>query len=79
MSSLLTTAHFQSDMKQVFEKVLETGIPLKIGYKGATFVISVSGFSDKLSNLRPHPECLAGDPEDIVHLDWTEEWKNDLP
>jgi len=45
MSSVLTTAHFQSDMKQVFEKVLETGIPLKIGYKGATFVRSGSGLA----------------------------------
>lgn len=24
-------------------------------------------------------DCLTGDPEDIVHLDWSREWPHDLP
>jgi hypothetical protein len=60
-------------MKQLFEKVLETGMPLKIEYKGETFVISLSRLPDKLANLEPHPECLTGNPEDIVLLNCTKE------
>ncbi len=29
----------------------------------------------KLARLRPHPEALRGDPESIVHLDWSSEWQ----
>lgn len=79
MSSVFTTAHFQSDMERLFEKVLEIGTPLKIEYKGEMFVISVAGVPDKLANLQPHPDCLTGDPEDIVRMDWSREWKHDLP
>lgn len=34
---------------------------------------------DKLARLDAHPECLNGDPEEIVHLDWSGEGHNDLP
>lgn len=33
---------------------------------------------NKLANLTPHPDCIVGDPEDLVHIDWSSEWKNDL-
>ncbi|OQY57617.1 MAG: hypothetical protein B6245_16120 [Desulfobacteraceae bacterium 4572_88] len=79
MPSALSENGFQSGMDLVFEKILETGMPLEIEYKGETFVISTVISPDKLANLRPHPDCLRGDPEDIVHMDWTKEWKHDLP
>jgi hypothetical protein len=25
--------------------------------------------------LRPHPEYLKADPESLVHMDWSEEWR----
>lgn len=33
---------------------------------------------DKLSRLVEH-DCVIGDPEEIVHWDWSEEWHHDLP
>jgi predicted DNA-binding antitoxin AbrB/MazE fold protein len=33
---------------------------------------------NKLAKLTPHPDCIIGDPEDLVHIDWISEWKNDL-
>jgi hypothetical protein len=32
----------------------------------------------KLSRLVPH-DCMAVDPEEIVHMDWSEEWTGGLP
>jgi len=44
------------------------------------FVIKpVSVPQDKLAKLQPHPDCIAGSPEDIVRIDWSKEWKCDLP
>ena len=28
----------------------------------------------KLQNLVTHPETIVGDPESIVHMDWSGEW-----
>lgn len=39
MSSVLTAAYFQSDMERLFEKILETGMPLEIEYGGKKFLI----------------------------------------
>ena len=29
----------------------------------------------KLTRLQARPKALVGDPEDLVHLDWSKEWK----
>ncbi|MCP4112200.1 MAG: type II toxin-antitoxin system Phd/YefM family antitoxin [Desulfobacteraceae bacterium] len=71
MSAALTTNNLRDDMDELFEGVLKTGIPLEIEYKGKKFMISIAGASEKLSKLRPHPDCITGNPEDIVHMDWT--------
>jgi hypothetical protein len=33
--------------------------------------------SDKLSRIVPHPGALVGDPDDIVHIDWSEYWSGE--
>ncbi len=32
---------------------------------------------NKLLNLIPHPDLIIGDPDSLVHMDWSEEWKQD--
>jgi len=32
----------------------------------------------KLARLVPH-DCIQGDPLELIHSDWFEEWKHDLP
>jgi hypothetical protein len=32
----------------------------------------------RLKNLARR-EVIVGDPEDLVHLDWSKEWRGDLP
>jgi hypothetical protein len=34
--------------------------------------------ASKLARLVKH-DCLVGDPESIVHIDWSGEWQHDLP
>jgi hypothetical protein len=29
--------------------------------------------------LTPHPGSIAGDADDLVHIDWSQEWTPDLP
>jgi len=78
MSTVISLDYFQTNYDRLFKDISETGIPAEIEYKGKKFVISIAE-TDKLSNLKPHPDCIEGDPEDIVQIDWSGEWKYDLP
>jgi hypothetical protein len=75
---MIPTQQFFSNIEQLLESMADSHEALEIEYKGRTFVLSVKPCSDKLSNLKPHPGCLTGTPEDIVHMDWSGEWKSDL-
>ena len=71
------------EIKQAFDHVLEnvvsTATPIQFEFKGKTLMISVVNGTDKFACLEPHPDCLVGDPEEIVHVDWSGEVHHDLP
>ncbi len=65
-----------ANLNELLEKVLRTGEPLEVDYKGEKLIIytekqETKQKSDKFSRLKSHPDCLTGNPEDIVHMDWT--------
>ncbi len=37
-------------------------------------MITLAEHKSKLDRLKRHEGCLIGDPEDIVHIDWSKEW-----
>lgn len=62
------------DIYRILDQVLETGVPVEIERRGKLLkIISVEAKS-KLANLKPRPYLLS-DPEDLVHLDWSGEWR----
>jgi len=78
MPRMIPTRQFFSNIEKCLENIADSHEPLEIEYKGQTFVISVKSRPDKLSHLKPHPGCVTGNPDDIVHIDWSGEWKSDL-
>lgn len=70
------------DVKQAFDRVLEqvltTTTPIQFEFKGKTLAITLVESEGKLARLEPHPDCLIGDPEAIVHLDWSGEKRKKL-
>jgi len=66
----------QKDIFQILDKVAETGVPLEIKRKGKRLIICSA--ENKLDRLEPHPEFIVGDPDDLVHSDWSTEWKPQL-
>jgi hypothetical protein len=78
MTMPLNASTLRENIYRLLDSVLETGQPLEIERKGKLLrVIPVPGPS-KIDNLVKH-DCLRGDPESIVHLDWSREWRHDLP
>lgn len=68
----------RENIYRLLDQVLETGQALEIERKGKLLRVVPVAEPAKIARLVQH-DCLHGDPEAIVHLDWSEEWRHDLP
>jgi hypothetical protein len=57
------------------DRVLETGVPLEVERRGRRLKIVSTESPGRLANLVPDPAYIAGDPDELVHLDWSGEWR----
>lgn len=71
----VTLTELRSDLYRLVDRVLETGEPLEIERNGRKLLITPTPLENKLANLIRRHNVVAGDPEDLVHLDWSDEWK----
>jgi antitoxin (DNA-binding transcriptional repressor) of toxin-antitoxin stability system len=65
----------RANLYRLLDRVLETGEPLEIERNGARLRIAPLDRAGRLDRLQAHPGFLVGDPEEIVHLDWSDEWR----
>lgn len=70
-----SVSRLRANLYRVIDQVLETGEPVEIERHGQRLRIVPAESGDRLAALRPHPGYLRGDPESVVHMDWSEEWK----
>jgi hypothetical protein len=64
----------RENIYRLLDEVLETGVPIEIERRGKILRIAAAETRSKLDNLRPRPYLLT-DPEELVHLDWSKEWR----
>jgi hypothetical protein len=74
MSTITTTA-LRADLYRILDGVLQTGIPVDLERNGRRLRIVPAEESSRLARLEPHPGAVLGDPEELVHLDWSAEWR----
>ena len=72
---LMTASKLRENIYNVLDNVLETGIPVEIQRRGKLLKIVSAGVQSKLANLKKH-DVLKEDPEDIVHMDWSDQKSN---
>ena len=70
----LTASKLRENIYRILDQVLETGVPVEILRKGKTVRIVSGEPVPKLDRLQPR-DYLIDDPEEIVHIDWSEEWR----
>lgn len=75
MPSEITATELRKNVYKLLDNVLESGIPLKIKRKDKTLLITPAEPVSKLECLDEHPDCIVGNPEDLVNMDWSDEWK----
>ena len=71
----VTATQLRKNVYKLLDQVLESGIALEVKRKGQRLIISPAEPFSRLSRLEPHPDCLVGDPEEYVHLDWSKDWE----
>ncbi|MEQ1855675.1 MAG: type II toxin-antitoxin system Phd/YefM family antitoxin [Longimicrobiales bacterium] len=75
MTSLYSVSRLRADLYRVLDRVLETGTPIEVERNGQRLRIVAVEPAERLAKLAPHPGYLASDPEALVHMDWSAEWR----
>ena len=74
----VTPTELRSNIYNLLDEVLKTGIPLEINKGGKRLRIIPVEKTDKLYNLVSRPNVIQGDPDDLVNVSWEEEVNLDL-
>jgi len=70
----ITATQLRKNIYQVIDRVALTGVAVEITRKGQSVLLVPSKARSKLSNLKKR-SVLKCPPEDIIHTDWSSEWK----
>lgn len=75
MAETYTATALRADLYRLLDRVLETGVPIDVERNGRRVRIAPAETTSRLSRIKPMPGLIVGDPEAIVHLDWSGEWR----
>ena len=70
----VTASVLRKDIYQLLDQVVKTGKPLEVKRKSGAVKIVAKQSRKKMDRLRTH-DCIQGYPEDLVHSDWSGDWK----
>lgn len=77
-TALATTASkLRANIYRMLDEVLETGQPLEIERNGKTLVIAPKEEQSFWDRLPRRKGAIVGDPDDLIHIDWSSEWNPD--
>jgi antitoxin (DNA-binding transcriptional repressor) of toxin-antitoxin stability system len=71
----MTASQLRADIYRLLDQVLERGEPIEIERHGQTLRISAVEPQSRRARLIARPDVITGDPDDLVHLDWSSEWR----
>lgn len=73
---IVTASELRANVYKLLDEVLETGSPLEVERKGRLIRIVAEAPRSKLSRLQKRPGFVRGNPDELVHLDWSSEWRS---
>lgn len=71
----VTASNLRANIYRLLDRVLNTGVPLIIERRGRRLRISAEEPPSRLDALPRRTNVINGDPEDLVHVDWSGEWR----
>jgi len=77
-ASMATTAsQLRANIYRMLDEVLETGQPLEVKRNGKILVIAPKEEHSIWDRLPRREGFIVGDPDELVHIDWSSEWNPD--
>ena len=70
----LTASKLRQDVYRILDQVIKTGVPVEIVRRGVMLRIIAVERPSRLAGREEHPYLLV-DSEELVHNDWSDEWK----
>lgn len=74
MGSTMTPSRLRENLYRILDQILETGEPVEILRNGKKLKI-IPERPRSLEQLQQHSEYLNVEKEEIVHIDWSSEWR----
>lgn len=71
----ITASKLRENVYRILDEVLATGVPVEIERNGRTLRIVADDGPARLDRLVRRPEAVVGDSDDLVHLDWSSDWR----
>lgn len=71
----VSASQLRQDIYRLLDYVLETGVPLEIERRGKRLWIVPADRRSKLDRVVGRPDFIVGDPDEIVHVDWSGQWQ----
>jgi hypothetical protein len=71
----ISASGLRADIYRLLDQVLETGEALEIERKGRVLLIAPKEQGPRLERLPRRDGFILGDPDELVSLDWTTEWR----
>jgi hypothetical protein len=72
-----TASKLRANVYRMLDEVLETGQPLEIERNGRTLVIAPKEQQSIWDRLPRREGFIVGDPDELIHIDWSSEWNPD--
>ena len=69
----ISASKLRENIYSILDQALQTGTPVEVLHKGKILKIVPQERPSKLSRLKKR-DCLSGDPQSIVHMDWLKDW-----
>ena len=73
----VTASQLRANVYRLLDDVLESGRPLEIERKGKILVIAPQEPRSLWDRLPRREGAIVGDPDELIHIDWSSEWNPD--
>ena len=73
----ITASKLRANIYRTLDEVLETGQPLEIERNGKILVIAPKEEQSIWDRLPRREGAIVGDPDELIHIDWSSEWNPD--
>ncbi len=70
----ITATQLRQNVYKILDDIFEKGTQVEIKRKGAVFKLTFDQTASKLKNLKKR-KVLTSSPSDIIHMDWSTEWR----